>query len=253
MIRQVWRGRRRSAYIAAAAVLVPGAARRSNPGGAALSKAIATDEEETAAHLLFARPATFMLSVAELGLLPKATCRRSLSPAARSRQVEPDQRAGRPGSPGADLEHARPDAADQFLRPRRPAPSRRPAGYGYAQAPLKLVEEWQKLVFAYLRGRPNLMRALVLVDARHGLKTSDEAVMAMLGEAAVPFQLVLTKVDLVRPAATAELTGELVARLRRVRAALPTVLATSARSREGLDELQGRARGACRPTIARGS
>ena len=82
------------------------------------------------------------------------------------------------------------------------------------------------------------MRALVLVDARHGLKTSDEAVMAMLAEAAVPFQLVLTKADLVRPAAAAELTGELVDRLPARPAALPTVLATSARSREGLDVLR---------------
>ena len=51
-------------------------------------------------------------------------------------------------------------------------------GYGYAQAPKKLVESWNRLIFAYLRGRPCLQRALVLVDARHGLKATDEEAMA---------------------------------------------------------------------------
>jgi GTP-binding protein len=111
-------------------------------------------------------------------------------------------------------------------------------GYGYAQAPKKLVEGWQKLIFAYLRGRPSLVRALVLVDARHGLKATDEAVMTMLAEAAVPFQLVLTKRDLVRPSALAELEAGLTEAMRRRTAAIPEVLATSSKARDGIERLR---------------
>ena len=70
-------------------------------------------------------------------------------------------------------------------------------GYGFAQAPKDVVERWTRLVFAYLRGRPSLLRVCLLIDARHGPKKVDEEVMELLGKAAVPFQLVLTKADLV--------------------------------------------------------
>ena len=68
-------------------------------------------------------------------------------------------------------------------------------GYGYANAPLAKVEAWQRLLKQYLSGRPNLRRAFVLIDARHGIKDVDEEIMSLLDSSAVTFQCVLTKVD----------------------------------------------------------
>src|SRR3954462_12663836 len=88
-------------------------------------------------------------------------------------------------------------------------------GYGYAQAPKALVERWTRLVFAYLRGRPSLMRVCLLVDGRHGIKKADEEALDLLSQAAVPIQLVLTKADLVRKADLQALRLELETRLAR--------------------------------------
>ena len=68
-------------------------------------------------------------------------------------------------------------------------------GYGYANAPVAVVEKWQRLLKNYLRGRVTLRRAFVLVDARHGIKSVDEEIMALLSSAAVTFQCVMTKND----------------------------------------------------------
>jgi GTP-binding protein len=111
-------------------------------------------------------------------------------------------------------------------------------GYGFAQAPRPTVQAWQKLVRTYLRGRSSLARACVLVDARHGLKEPDRAFMAMLGEVAVAYQVVLTKVDQVRRGALEELTSSLEAELARRPAAHPGVLATSARDGTGIERLR---------------
>ena len=48
-------------------------------------------------------------------------------------------------------------------------------GYGYAEAPKSKVKAWTELIHAYLRGRANLARVYVLIDARHGLKDADDA------------------------------------------------------------------------------
>src|SRR5512144_2992588 len=72
-------------------------------------------------------------------------------------------------------------------------------GYGYARAPKEQVANWTRLVELYLVGRAPLRRALLLIDARHGLKETDERVMAMLDKAAVSYQVVLTKIDQLRP------------------------------------------------------
>ena len=111
-------------------------------------------------------------------------------------------------------------------------------GYGFAQAPKEVVERWTRLVFAYLRGRPSLMRVCLLIDARHGPKKVDEEVIDLLGKAAVPFQLVLTKTDLVRKAELEGLTLELETRLAKLIGALPQPILTSSRAREGVDLLR---------------
>jgi GTP-binding protein len=71
-------------------------------------------------------------------------------------------------------------------------------GYGFAEAPVPVVEKWQRLLKAYLAGRPTLRRAFVLVDMRHGIKKPDTEIMVLLDRAAVTFQVVLTKADKVR-------------------------------------------------------
>jgi GTP-binding protein len=111
-------------------------------------------------------------------------------------------------------------------------------GYGYAEAPKKLVASWTQLVRDYLRGRPTLRRLCLLVDARHGLKDNDRELMEMLDEAALSFQLVLTKCDKVSGPALERLLAEVDAELRRHVAAHPDIVATSARTGAGIEVLR---------------
>jgi GTP-binding protein len=111
-------------------------------------------------------------------------------------------------------------------------------GYGYAAAPKAKVAAWTELIHAYFRGRANLKRVYVLLDARRGLGVADAPVLEVLDAAAVSYQLVLTKADEVRP-------GELAAGLNAAMTALaghpagyPGVLATSAQSGAGIPELR---------------
>ena len=111
-------------------------------------------------------------------------------------------------------------------------------GYGYAAAAKSKIKAWTALIDAYLSGRANLARVYVLVDARHGLKPTDDKVLDSLDRAAVNYQLVLTKADAV---GEAELAGRIVATqaaLAKHPAAFPEVLATSARNGSGLDALR---------------
>ena len=110
-------------------------------------------------------------------------------------------------------------------------------GYGYAAAPKSKVAAWTELIHAYLRGRANLARVYVLIDARHGLKPPDEIVLASLDEAAVSYQIVLTKTDQVRGTLGAMIAGTGAAIGRRP-AAFPDVIATSAREGTGIAELR---------------
>ena len=142
------------------------------------------------------------LGVAKLDQLPPARAARGrLGRPLQRRQVEPDQRADRPPQPGPDVQHAGPHAADQPLRPvgGRLMLVDLP-GYGYAQAPKDLVERWTRLVFAYLRGRPSLLRVCLLIDARHGIKEADDEVLELLSQAAVPYP---ARADQGRPGAQA--------------------------------------------------
>jgi GTP-binding protein len=111
-------------------------------------------------------------------------------------------------------------------------------GYGYAQAPKAAVAAWQRLVRQYLRGRSALMRTCVLIDARHGFKDVDRAFMTMLGEAAVVYQVVLTKVDQLRAGEVPDLLATLGAELARKPGAHPELIATSARSGSGIERLR---------------
>lgn len=111
-------------------------------------------------------------------------------------------------------------------------------GYGYAEAPKSTVERWTQLVDAYLRGRAPLRRALLLVDARRGIKSIDREVMAMLDRSAVSYQVILTKCDKLKPAPLADLVARTAVELVRHTAGHPEVLTTSARTQDGMPELR---------------
>jgi len=120
-------------------------------------------------------------------------------------------------------------------------------GYGYAKAPKDAVESWTALFHAYLRGRASLKRVFILVDARHGLKDSDEAVMEALDRAAVPYQVVLTKADKVKPTQLAAVEEATAQAIRRRPAAHPAVLATSSVTGAGMDALKTEIAGFAEP------
>jgi len=111
-------------------------------------------------------------------------------------------------------------------------------GYGFAKAPKDVVKKWRFLVNDYLRGRAALKRALVLVDARHGLKDVDREIMKMLDDAAVSYRLVLTKSDKVKASELAAVAAATEAEARKRPAAHPDVLATSSETGLGMDELR---------------
>ena len=111
-------------------------------------------------------------------------------------------------------------------------------GYGYAEAPKSKVKAWNELIHAYLAGRSNLARVYVLVDARHGLKDTDEGVLKTLGSAAVSYQVVLTKSDQVKPAELEKRISETAAALARRAAAFPEIAVTSSREGTGMPELR---------------
>jgi GTP-binding protein len=111
-------------------------------------------------------------------------------------------------------------------------------GYGYAAAAKSKIAAWTQLIEAFLRGRSNLARAYVLVDARHGLKSADEPALDVLGQAAVSHQIVLTKCDEVKPSELGPRIAEIEAALARRPAAFPTVIPTSSRSAAGIPELR---------------
>ena len=111
-------------------------------------------------------------------------------------------------------------------------------GYGYAEAPKAIKRDWQGLMLDYLRGRPNLRRVLLLLDARVEVKTADETVLGLLDQAAVAYQIVLTKADALKPAA---LTKKQVATAQLARfhpAALRDVVTTSSNDGLGIEALR---------------
>jgi GTP-binding protein len=111
-------------------------------------------------------------------------------------------------------------------------------GYGFADAPRPMVKKWRFLVNDFLRGRPVLKRAIVLVDSRHGLKPVDEEVMKMLDDAAVGYQLVLTKADKVKASHLQQVHEATAAAAAKHPAAHPLLIATSSETGRGIAELR---------------
>ena len=111
-------------------------------------------------------------------------------------------------------------------------------GYGYAKASKSLADEWQSLIFAYLRGRAALKRVILLVDARRGAMDTDKQAMGLLDQAAVSYVLTLTKIDQLSKPERDRAEAELAEESRRHTAAYPEIFVTSSRDALGLDALK---------------
>lgn len=111
-------------------------------------------------------------------------------------------------------------------------------GYGYARAPKGLVEKWTRMVNNYLKGRAQLMRVMVLIDSRHGIKDVDRKVMKMLDTSAVSYQVVLTKVDKVKASDLEKLLTSMREELAGHVAAHPIIRCTSSAKGIGIEELR---------------
>lgn len=111
-------------------------------------------------------------------------------------------------------------------------------GYGFANAPLDVVEKWQRLLKSYLSGRQTLRRAFVLIDARHGIKKVDEEILTLLDTSAVTFQVVLTKADKLKAGDREKVLAQVRGALAKHAAAFPEIVVTSSEKGDGIDTLR---------------
>lgn len=111
-------------------------------------------------------------------------------------------------------------------------------GYGFAEAPLPVVEKWQRLLKAYLSGRQTLRRVFVLVDSRHGLKKVDQDILKLLGQSAVTFQVVLTKIDKIKARDLEKVVAQVSDGLSAHPAAFPEIVLTSSEKGDGIATLR---------------
>jgi len=111
-------------------------------------------------------------------------------------------------------------------------------GHGYAKVGRAKVKEWSVLIAAYIRGRPNLRRVLLLIDSRHGFKDDDRALMDLMDGAGLSYQVVMTKADKLQPAEIERNKIRFGAEIKKRPAAHPEIIVTSAETRQGIDTLR---------------
>ena len=205
-----------------------------------------TDDELEAARILFAHPVAFMMGAVKMDGLPGPDLP-EVAFAGRSNVgksslinalVGQKYLARASNEPGRTREINFFNLDDQLRLVDLP-------GYGFARVSRGVANKFQDLGRAYLRGRPNLKRVYLLIDARHGLKAVDTEALDALDTAAVSYQIVLTKSDKLK----AEEVEAVVARtrdaIRKRPASFPRVLATSAEKGTGIPELRAEAKAAC--------
>ena len=199
-----------------------------------------TAEELTAGERLFARSWEFIKGVPSLEFLPPSD-RPEIAFAGRSNVgksslinavVRQKGLARTSNTPGRTQE------LNFFIVPGVSAYLVDMPGYGYAKAPRDKVDAWTKLVNRYLRGRSTLKRVFVLVDARHGLKAEDKPIMDMLDEAAVSYQLVVTKADKVSATDLEAVLVKIAETASSHAAAHPLIHVTSSVGGLGIDNLR---------------
>lgn len=111
-------------------------------------------------------------------------------------------------------------------------------GYGYANAPVAVVEKWQRLLKQYLSGRQTLRRAFLLIDTRHGVKPVDEEIMTLLDRSALTFQVVMTKADKIKTSERDAILDQVRGVLAKHPAAFPEIILTSSEKGEGIPTLR---------------
>ena len=176
-----------------------------------------TPDELAAGEALFARPWQFLKSAPALEFLPESD-RPEVAFAGRSNVGKSsllNALVRRRGLARASNTPGRTQELNYFETPDVALYLVDMPGYGFAEAPKSKVEAWTRLVKAYLRGRPTLVRVFLLIDARHGLKRVDLDLMELMDEAAVSYQAVLTKTDKVKPQHLAEVMAATHAELAR--------------------------------------
>jgi GTP-binding protein len=199
-----------------------------------------TDEDIGAGEALFRRPWQFLLSAPRLDVLP-AAANPEIAFAGRSNVGKSsliNALVGQRGLARTSNTPGRTQELNFFVAPGVTLTLVDMPGYGFAEAPKAKVEAWTALVRDYLKGRPTLLRVFLLIDARHGLKSSDLAVMELMDQAAVSYQAVLTKIDKIKPPELARIVERTGAELETHAAAYPMLLATSTRTGHGLPELR---------------
>jgi len=111
-------------------------------------------------------------------------------------------------------------------------------GYGFAEAPKASVEAWSRLTLDYLRGRVTLKRVFLLIDSRRGITDVDRGIMGQFDKSAVTYQIVLTKIDKLKPSEVDPIRAATELALKKQPAAHPHVLVTSSEKNQGLAELR---------------
>ena len=205
-----------------------------------------SEEELEAARVLFARPAEFLMGAVAMDQLP-APDLPEVAFAGRSNVGKSsliNALTGRKVLARASTAPGRTREVNFFLVDGRIRLADLP-GYGFAKAQRTVVRKFQNLGRAYLRGRPNLKRAYLLIDARHGLKAIDHEAMDALDLAAVSYQVVLTKADKLKTSEVEAAVRATLAGIAKRPAAFPRVLATSAEKGAGVAELRAEVASAC--------
>jgi len=198
-----------------------------------------------AARKLFARPVAFMMGAAQIDGLPPAD-QPEVAFAGRSNVGKSsliNALVGRKDLAHASNSPGRTREVNFFQLDERYRLVDLP-GYGFARAARTEVKKFQNLGRAYLRGRANLKRAYLLIDARHGLKEVDDEAMKAFDVAAVSYQIVLTKADKIGAREVEAVTARTLAAVSKRPAAFPRVIATSAEKGTGLAELRAEIAGA---------
>ncbi len=192
-----------------------------------------------AGRLLFATPTEFLKGVVAMDGLPPGdrpeVCFAGRSNVGKSSLI--NALTGRKGLARASNTPGRTQEINFFTTTGGPYLVDLP-GYGYANAPVAVVEKWQRLLKSYLAGRATLRRAFVLIDARHGVKAVDDEIMALLDRAAVTFQAVLTKADKVKDKDRDTVLAQVRTALAKHPAAYPELVLTSSEKGDGIETLR---------------
>jgi GTP-binding protein len=205
-----------------------------------------TDDELEAARILFAHEVKFMMGAVQMAGLPPADLP-EVAFAGRSnvgKSTLINAVAGRLHLARASNSPGRTREVNFFVADEKLRLVDLP-GYGFARASRGDVKKFQNLGRDYLRGRPNLKRAYLLIDARHGLKDVDTEALDTFDVAAVSYQIVLTKADKLKTSEVEAVTARTLAAIAKRPAAFPRVLATSAEKGWGIPELRAEIAHAC--------